>query len=260
MAAGWVALAVRSRDSVCSISARSRAVGPLSCWACRQPTLPRQPPGPSRRGSHGTGADRRAQGRRHGHFHARAEINGRPIDVMVDTGASIVALTYEDARRAGVYVRDSDFTHRVSTANGLARVAPVTIDRVSIGDITVRNVPGAVTEPGKLGDLPARHVVPEPAAARRHAQRHAGAAGVGVARRGAGQRPFCHISAVRAVLRVVHVRTSQSAGFAGGRQRMLPKPRADLSPTRPTSSACRSSSRPAFANTMRAGCSPRRST
>jgi aspartyl protease family protein len=86
----------------------------------------------------------------HGHYVASAEINGRPIDVLVDSGASIVALTYDDARRAGVYVRDSDYTQRVSTANGLARVAPVTLDRVSIGDITVRNVPAAVGEPGSL--------------------------------------------------------------------------------------------------------------
>jgi aspartyl protease family protein len=85
-----------------------------------------------------------------GHFHTRAEINGRPVKVMVDSGASMVALTYEDARAAGFFVRDSDFTHRVNTANGTARVAPITIDRVSIGDITVRNVPGAVLEAGKL--------------------------------------------------------------------------------------------------------------
>jgi aspartyl protease family protein len=86
----------------------------------------------------------------HGHFYARAEINGRAVDVLVDTGASIVALTYDDARGAGVAVRDSDYTQRVSTANGYARVAPVMLDRVSIGDITVRNVPAAVSEPGSL--------------------------------------------------------------------------------------------------------------
>jgi aspartyl protease family protein len=86
----------------------------------------------------------------YGHYRTSAEINGRPVTVMVDTGASMVALSYEDARAAGIYLRDSDFTHRVSTANGFARVAPITIDRVSIGDITVRNVPGAVMEAGKL--------------------------------------------------------------------------------------------------------------
>jgi aspartyl protease family protein len=87
----------------------------------------------------------------YGHYHTSAEINGRPVSVMVDTGASIVALSYQDARAAGIYVHDRDFTHRVSTANGFARVAPVTIDRISIGSITVRDVAGAVMEEGKLG-------------------------------------------------------------------------------------------------------------
>jgi aspartyl protease family protein len=86
----------------------------------------------------------------HGHYFASVEINGRPIDVLVDSGASIVALSHDDARRAGVYVRERDYTQRVSTANGLARVAPVLLDRVSIGGITVRNVPAAVSEPGNL--------------------------------------------------------------------------------------------------------------
>lgn len=85
---------------------------------------------------------------RYGHFEAQAEINGRDIDVMVDTGATLVALTYDDAERAGIYVRASDFTHRAQTANGIARVAPVTISRIRIGDITVRNVPAVVSERG----------------------------------------------------------------------------------------------------------------
>lgn len=86
----------------------------------------------------------------HGHYFASAQVNGRPIDVLVDSGASVVALTYDDARRAGLFVRGSDYTQRVSTANGFARVAPVVLDRISIGAITVRDVPAAVTEPGSL--------------------------------------------------------------------------------------------------------------
>ncbi len=86
----------------------------------------------------------------HGHFYAEAEINGRPIGLMVDTGASIVALKYEDAARAGIEPRESDYTQRVSTANGIARVAPVMLDKVAIGDIVVRNVAAAIAEPGKL--------------------------------------------------------------------------------------------------------------
>lgn len=85
-----------------------------------------------------------------GHFFSRIHVNGRAVDAMVDTGASIVALTYEDAVSAGVTVREPDFTHRVSTANGVARVALVTLDSVSIEDIRVHNVRAAVAERGKL--------------------------------------------------------------------------------------------------------------
>ena len=46
----------------------------------------------------------------YGHFQTQADIDGRSIDVMVDTGASLVALTYEDAASVGLYVKPSDFT------------------------------------------------------------------------------------------------------------------------------------------------------
>jgi len=84
----------------------------------------------------------------YGHFQTQAEINGRDIDVMVDTGATMVALTYEDAARAGIFVNPSDFTHLAQTANGTARVAPIMISRISIGDISVRNVQAVVSERG----------------------------------------------------------------------------------------------------------------
>lgn len=88
--------------------------------------------------------------RDNGHFHTEAEVNGHAIEVMVDTGASVVALTYEDAEKAGIYLDDKDFTHRVSTANGISKVAPVTLGRVTIENITIRNVEAAVCERGKL--------------------------------------------------------------------------------------------------------------
>lgn len=86
----------------------------------------------------------------HGHYYTEAEVNGRRVPVLVDTGASLVALTWDDARDAGIYTHESDYTQRVSTANGVARVAPVVIDQISIGDVVVRNVAAAVSEPGKL--------------------------------------------------------------------------------------------------------------
>ncbi len=85
-----------------------------------------------------------------GHFFARAYINGRQIDVMVDTGATGVALTHDDAETVGLFVRDQDFTLKSRTANGYARSAPVILDRVRIGDIEIDDVRASVSEPGRL--------------------------------------------------------------------------------------------------------------
>jgi aspartyl protease family protein len=85
-----------------------------------------------------------------GHFFARAYINGRPIAVMVDTGATKIALTYEDAERLGIRPHGSDFSLTTRTANGTARAAPVTLDDVRIGDVEVSNLRGSIAEPGKL--------------------------------------------------------------------------------------------------------------
>lgn len=85
-----------------------------------------------------------------GHYNSDIEINGRSVHAMVDTGATMVALSFEDAERSGIFLSRSDFNHPVRTANGLARVAPVILHRVRIGDIEVRDVPAAVAEPGRL--------------------------------------------------------------------------------------------------------------
>ncbi|HUS95974.1 MAG TPA: TIGR02281 family clan AA aspartic protease, partial [Hyphomicrobiaceae bacterium] len=86
----------------------------------------------------------------HGHFFADASINGSTIRVLVDTGASLVALSHEDARRAGIFVGEGDYKYTTSTANGQARIAIVELARVSIGSIMVYNVRAAVGEPGAL--------------------------------------------------------------------------------------------------------------
>ena len=154
MAAGWAIAAVCTAAGIVYFKEiRSLALSLMgeSLPASRTAVEQRGTPDYRNRQQNGGGRVVELRAGSYGHFHATAEINGRPVGVLVDTGASMVALTYEDARAAGLFVRDSDFTHRVSTANGMARVAPVTIDRVSIGDITVRDVPGAVMEAGKLG-------------------------------------------------------------------------------------------------------------
>jgi aspartyl protease family protein len=85
-----------------------------------------------------------------GHFYLDAEIDGEDIAVMVDTGASIVALRESDAERAGIRVYDDDFSVALSTANGTTYAAPVTLDRVSIDDIEIRNVRAVVVPDEQL--------------------------------------------------------------------------------------------------------------
>lgn len=86
-----------------------------------------------------------------GHFEANASINGRTVGVLVDTGATLVALSYEDAVTAGVAPRADEFRYVSNTANGQARFARVRLDEVRIGPISVRDVDAAVGQPGKLG-------------------------------------------------------------------------------------------------------------
>lgn len=82
-----------------------------------------------------------------GHFYAEAQVNGARVRFMVDTGASVVALTPADARRAGIALGD-DRSVAVG-AGGEVEVVPVTIDRIAIGALAARDVRAAVAE-----DLP----------------------------------------------------------------------------------------------------------
>ena len=85
-----------------------------------------------------------------GHFEADVSVNGQTIDMLVDTGASMVALSHRDAERIGIIPENLDYSMTVMTANGRARAAPVTLDRVEIGPIVRTGVAASVAEDGKL--------------------------------------------------------------------------------------------------------------
>jgi aspartyl protease family protein len=85
-----------------------------------------------------------------GHYSVRATINKADIDVMVDTGASVVALSYEDAQSAGLRPNNLDFTVPVSTANGSVKAARVKLDRVEIDTVRVDDVDALVLPQGAL--------------------------------------------------------------------------------------------------------------
>ena len=85
-----------------------------------------------------------------GGFSVAAQVNGARIPMVLDTGASAVVLTQEAAKAAGLPLEVLNYSVNVDTANGRARAAPVTLDRLSIGDITERSVPALVAQGGQL--------------------------------------------------------------------------------------------------------------
>jgi aspartyl protease family protein len=90
-------------------------------------------------------------GRDHrGHFQANGRVDGRSVSFMVDTGASVIALTEREADRLGVRPPRSAFTSAVQTANGVVRAAPVTLNSVDIGGLVVRDVRAVVVSGGGL--------------------------------------------------------------------------------------------------------------
>jgi aspartyl protease family protein len=68
-----------------------------------------------------------------GHYYLTLEINGAPIRFVVDTGATELVLSREDARRAGIDPDALIFSGRAFTANGTVETAPVTLAIVALG-------------------------------------------------------------------------------------------------------------------------------
>jgi aspartyl protease family protein len=87
-------------------------------------------------------------GDQRGHFQTDVQVDGVTLTMLVDTGATSVALTAEDADRAGIHPFPNDYTVQVSTANGVVRVAHVELHQVTVGPITVRDVSAVVMPRG----------------------------------------------------------------------------------------------------------------
>jgi aspartyl protease family protein len=85
-----------------------------------------------------------------GHFATDAVIDGRRLRMLVDTGATNCAFTYEDAERAGLRVNESDFRIPVQTANGTVMVARIRVPSMRVGNIVVEGVDGMVMPRGRL--------------------------------------------------------------------------------------------------------------
>ena len=85
-----------------------------------------------------------------GDFRIRAEVNGAPVAMVLDTGASSVVLTHEAAKNAGLPTEFIKYTVSVETANGHTLAAPVILDRVAVGGIVEHQVGALIAQPGQL--------------------------------------------------------------------------------------------------------------
>ncbi len=85
-----------------------------------------------------------------GHFRADAMVNGNSVNMLVDTGASVVLLRHEDAVVLGLDIDALKFDVPILTANGKSHVASITLPLIDIGGVVVQNVDAAVAEPGQL--------------------------------------------------------------------------------------------------------------
>ncbi|WP_279481021.1 TIGR02281 family clan AA aspartic protease [Aureimonas sp. SK2] len=81
-----------------------------------------------------------------GHFRTLARFDGRSEEVMVDTGATYVALGEEAARRLGIWPSPADFIHRAQTAQGTVRAALAKVRRLSIGPVELSDIEVMVLE------------------------------------------------------------------------------------------------------------------
>ena len=91
-----------------------------------------------------TGAELVIRAGRNGHFLVTAEVADVEILFLVDTGASQVILTVEDAERLGHGIDSLEFSDRFETANGAIRGAPLLLPGLRIGDLEIEDVRASV--------------------------------------------------------------------------------------------------------------------
>ncbi len=81
-----------------------------------------------------------------GHFIGEFKLNGRRVNAIVDTGATLVAINRTTARNLGLRIAPADFKYDVRTANGKTKAATAVIERIQIGRIEVANVQAMVLD------------------------------------------------------------------------------------------------------------------
>ena len=88
-----------------------------------------------------------------GHYYLTLKVNGKPVEFVIDTGASQIVLTQRDARKVGINPESLPYLGRADTANGVVRTARVVLDEIRLGDIVDYNVPAQVNGGEMSGSL-----------------------------------------------------------------------------------------------------------
>jgi aspartyl protease family protein len=81
-----------------------------------------------------------------GHFTGQFKLNGRRVEALVDTGATLVAINASTAKRIGIDLTPADFKYEVDTANGKVHAASAMIDNLQIGRIYIESVQALVLD------------------------------------------------------------------------------------------------------------------
>jgi aspartyl protease family protein len=85
-----------------------------------------------------------------GHFAANVDVDGHRIHMLVDTGASFVALTNEDAAALGLRPQPADYRVAIQTANGAGHAAQTHLWRLNISGVEIYDVDALVLPAGVL--------------------------------------------------------------------------------------------------------------
>ena len=88
-----------------------------------------------------------------GHYYLTLSVNGAPVEFVVDTGATEMVLTREDAAAIGIDTGSLNFIGTAFTANGAVRTSPVWLDEVRLGPLVDRNVRAVVNDGELFGSL-----------------------------------------------------------------------------------------------------------
>jgi aspartyl protease family protein len=79
-----------------------------------------------------------------GHFKVEGRVDGRRMDFLVDTGATVIAIPEREAARLGIHPARREYTAQIKTANGTVQAAPTRLNMVEVGGIVVRDVQAVV--------------------------------------------------------------------------------------------------------------------